>query len=248
VVEELNMAWMAVEASRGLERPRSLVIWHDEGVDLPAWRSAVAQELEVECRTLPEGAVAVRGAIARSQHPDPFTLAPPAWEEEHVQRLRRKNLLRQVGWAAAVWLVALCGLVLWVRGKTSKLDALEAGNLDRAPEVARVQELGEQVRSLSKFIDRSSSALEVLWLLAAAVPGSGGLEVEDLRYRKEEGVVFSGSVYGQESLFLNFVENLGGSDLLRVEDYNLTRDRDGDQRFKVETRWRWLPASSEQNG
>jgi hypothetical protein len=114
--------------------------------------------------------------------------------------------------------------------------------------VARVQELGEQVRSLSKFIDRSSSALEVLWLLAAAVPGSGGLEVEDLRYRKEEGVVFSGSVYGQESLFLNFVENLGGSDLLRVEDYNLTRDRDGDQRFKVETRWRWLPASSEQNG
>ena len=243
VAEELDMAWMGVESDRGLERPESLTVW--TAGEPPAWVDEHPGGFHVDTESLPDRAEAVAGLLERAGSGTGLDLAPPAWEEEHQAKRRRRAAARRLVWGLGLWILALGALVLWVRVRRGEIRALEERLEVKTPEVEAVRELGDQVRSLSKFTDRSSSMLEVMWMLARDVPGDGGLLIDDLRYRKDEGVVFSGSVEGAEPLFLNFVENLSGSELLRVVDYNLSRGRDGEQRFQVTTRWRWVVGDEE---
>nr|MDA3873184.1 hypothetical protein [Kiritimatiellia bacterium] len=117
-------------------------------------------------------------------------------------------------------------------------------NLEKAPAVEQVKALTDQVRSLSQFTDRSSSALETILILAEATPGSGTMVVDDLQYRKEEGITFSGKTAGNVQPFYQFLENLAGDERLRVGSYNLRETRDGFS-FTVDARWEWVAVQVE---
>jgi hypothetical protein len=235
VAEELTLATLDLDPADGEGTVR---VWVEGSA--PAWTRQTLPGFTLQLSTVDPDLPPLTGACERLQRPHPLDLAPPQWEEERQKVMRRRSLLRRGGGGAALWLLLLLGLM--VRGflEERKVQALERRVEERSGIVDEVGMLGAQVRSMSAFIDRSGSVLNVMYDFSRAVPGSGGqLAVTEFRYDKDRGVSFSGDLAGSETLFLDFIENLAASEIYRVEDYTLKEDRRGGRSFQVSTRWRW---------
>jgi hypothetical protein len=244
IAEELELAWMSVEAEWGVAAPTRIQMWHNGEVP-EAWTSLPG--VEVELLPLPEAGGCVQGCLERSEAEGALDLAPPEWEQEHQARLKRTALIRKTGWAAAVWMLALGGFMLFVQLKERDVRGLEEEVAAREAEKQQVELLGQQVRSLSQFTDRSSSVLEAIWVLAEAVPGTGTIEIDDFRFTKNDKISFSGFIGGSDAAFLTFIENVGSGDQLRVDEYKMAQERDGDRTFDATARWSWIPAPTRGN-
>ncbi|MGA0368651.1 MAG: hypothetical protein ACO3N7_04290 [Kiritimatiellia bacterium] len=239
--EELMMLLLSLDASFELTDPQPLVLWAEGG--LPDWAQEPPAGWRIESRPLETLHPLTRGLLLRSQRGQRLDLAPPEWKEEKKRATQRKKFLRNLSIGGGVWVLLMLLFVGWAQFRLSGLRRLQKQNRAERSAVENVQELSGKVRSLTQFTDRSSSALETMLLLASATPGSGTLIVDDYRYDKEQGVVFSGILTGDVQPFYQFLENLAAGDLLRVKSYDLKESRDG-FRFQVETLWSWLREES----
>jgi len=189
---------------------------------------------------------ASRGVLKRVQDQVAFDLAPPEWEQERQKLKNRRALFRKVSQVAALWLILMVGLLVWGRVKENEVRQLETQVANRSGVVAEVGEMGAQLRSLAAFTDRSSSALEVLWWLSRALPGTGDeMDVTELKFEKERGVNFSGQTRGDQNSFLLFVDRLSEVNDLEIEEHTEREDNRGFRSFSVVTRWQWVPPSGE---
>ncbi|MCC5849696.1 MAG: hypothetical protein JJU29_16555 [Verrucomicrobia bacterium] len=240
LLEDLEIALAGVEADRGSVQVDGLSIWvrseTPEALEtekiMAAYDGHVTQN---DLRELPELS---RGLVLRGLEGGKrkvLDLAPPAWKEEEAMRATRKRVL---GWSAALaalWLVGAIGLAVYVKIQENQLQTLRRNLAAQQQPVETVRDLSLQVRSLSQFTDRSASALEVLRVMAEAAPGTGGVVIRDMHYRKDQGVTFSGEARGD---FFQFQETLSASEILRVEDFDTKQERDFTE-FRVVTRWIW---------
>lgn len=241
LAEDLDLALAGMEADLGSLDFAEIELWDHGGepgifekVDLSSRYGAPLRRRDLnELPSLSEG-VARRGALAQGERV--LDLSPPTWKEEEATRLFRKRLLGGGVAVAALWMVFAGALTGLTRFRENQVRSLRREVENQRQPVERVTALSEQVRSLSQFTDRSFSALEVLRVLAEAVPPDGRILVRDVHYRKHEGVNFSGEATGD---FFRFQEVLSESEILRVLDFDTTRAR-GVTEFRVSTRWRWL--------
>ncbi len=241
--EDLGLVLADLEAERGLADFDALAVWHWgappaclDGLDAPG-------HFGFPCKThnlgslppLSEG-VALRALESADGGID---LSPVAWKEEERMRSLRKRLLVGGAAVAAVWLLAMGGLLGWVGLRERHVRALREEARRQEKPVEEVKALATRVRSLSQFTDRSYSALEGLRLIAEAMPPvAGRMQLLDCTYRKDSGLTFKGQTSGAGQDFFQLVEDLGASPVLRVEDYDVKRDR-GNLEFRVTTKWRW---------
>ncbi len=239
-LEELDMALAAVEAERGALSFAALTVWaHGDascGVDASLLQAHLGIPVRVKAlEDLPALRAGVETRAVQSKTKRLLDLTPEAWKVEAQARDLRQRLLTAAVAVGMLWvlLVASFSGYVWSQGRA--LAGLEEDLAAKAPAVQDVQRLSERVRSLSQFTDRSTSALEILRMLAEASPGTGRLLVRDLQYRKEEGVTVSGEATGD---FFEFQEMLSASPILRVETFE-TREVRGQTEFRLATVWRW---------
>ena len=165
-------------------------------------------------------------------------LTPLPWKLEVEAQARLRKVVKTAVVGLGLWALLLGGFVGWIGFRTHQVEQLEANNQSRVSTVDEVRVLIDQIDSLSQFTDRSQSALEALKVLAEAVPGSGSLELEDFRYKKQGGQLFKGSVGRNVQPFNRFLDALTASQAMVVEDYDLNQTRNGYE-FKLETDWEW---------
>lgn len=235
--EELMMLQLSLNSSFVLEDPPTLELWCDGAP--PDWTGQPPSGWRIECHTLDNLPPLSQGLLRRSLRGRVLDLAPADWKAERQRQESRKKILRSLSLAGAGWLLLMGMFLGWSQIRQSDLRRLKKQIRADRGDAESVQELSAKVRSLTQFTDRSSSALESLRLLASATPGTGTLIVDDYRYDKEEGVVFSGVITGDVQPFYQFLENLAAGDLLRVKSYDLKESREGFG-FQVETLWAWI--------
>lgn len=237
--EELTMLTLSLETSFALNGTQSLQVWYDG--EAPAWTGEKIDGWIPELHPLDELPPLTLGLARRGLKGSCLDLAPAVWKEEEARKQSRRKNLRLSLTGGGIWLALMLGFLGWAQYRQSGLRSLEKMNAANAAAVTAVQELSAQVRSLTQFTDRSSSALETLLILARATPGSGNLIMEDYRYDKEEGVVFNGTLSGDVQPFYQFLENLSAGAPLRVKNYDLKEARRGFS-FQVEAVWAWMKA------
>ena len=235
--EELLMLQLSLESAYGKTELQHLDLWYDG--ELPEWAHEPPEGWEIHPHALHQLPSLGSGLVARGARGNVIDLAPPAWKEEKKQQENRKKVLKSLMGAGGAWLLLMVGFFGWAQYRQSGLRSLEKENAANQNAAERVQELSTRVRSLTQFTDRSSSALETLLLLASATPGSGSLIIDDYRYDKEDGIVFSGNTAGDVQPFYQFLERVAAGDLLRVKSYDLKESRQGFS-FQVETTWTWV--------
>lgn len=242
VREELEIACLSLEAVHPEHGVRDLQLWH-EG-DPPDWAAEPLGDWTAQVHSLHDLPPFEAGVRLRSERNCRLDLAPESWKLEEAKRRNRQKMSRTASLGLGVWAVFMAAIL--IRGEIHRQSTrkLQRQISEKAPAVERVQALTDQVRSLSQFTDRSSSALETMLVLAEATPGSGALVVDDFQYRKEEGIAFSGKTAGNVQPFYLFLENLAGDERLRVESYNLRETRDVFS-FTVNARWEWISPQPE---
>lgn len=239
-LEELDLALASIEAERGGLSFGFLSVWEDgegsHGMDVEALRRHL--NLPVERKPLEKLGGVEAGILRRAERSSDtplVDLSPGSWKEETAARALRRRMLTGALAVGAAWGVLVLSFSGYVWAQARALARLEADIAGRAGAVAEVQRLSGQVRSLTQFTDRTTSALEVLRLLAEASPGTGRLLIRDLQYRKEQGVTVSGEAEGD---FFVFQEMLSASPVLRVETFE-TREVRGQTEFRLASVWRW---------
>lgn len=237
VTEELEMACLSLESAHPESEYRDLQLWHDG--EAPNWATVPLGEWTPELHSLADLPPFETGVQLRSEKNCRLDLAPQSWKREEARKQNRRKLMRTASIGLGIWAVFMLGILIWGEIHRQSTRNLQRQNQEKAPAVDQVQALTDQVRSLSQFTNRSSSALETMLILAEATPGSGTLVVDDFQYRKEEGISFSGKTAGNVQPFYQFLENLAGDERLRVGSYNLRETREGFS-FTVDARWEWL--------
>ncbi len=239
-LEEMDMALAALEAERGALSFSELSVWEhgdsSEGVDLSELKAHLGLPVSVKTlESLPLLTAGLEKRAVLSKSKALLDLAPAVWKEEEQARALRQRMLNGAVAVGLVWvlLVASFSGYVWAQGRA--LAGLEAEIRAQQGAVRDVQQLSERVRSLSQFTDRSTSALEILRMLAEASPGTGRLLIRDLQYRKDQGVTVSGEAAGD---FFVFQELLSESPVLRVETFE-TREVRGQTEFRLASVWRW---------
>ncbi|MCC5846214.1 MAG: hypothetical protein JJU05_18350 [Verrucomicrobia bacterium] len=239
-LEELDMALAAIEAERGALSFAELTVWEHgdtaEGVDVSVFKEHLSIPVAVKSlESLPPLTSGVEKRAELSKSKALVDLAPAVWKEEERARALRQRVLKSAVAVGLVWvlLVASFSGYVWSQGRS--LAGLEAEIAGQEGAVRDVQRLSDRVRSLSQFTDRSTSALEILRMLAEASPGTGRLLIRDLQYRKDQGVTVSGEASGD---FFVFQEMLSESPVLRVETFE-TREVRGQTEFRLASVWRW---------
>jgi len=238
--EELEFALLSLETAFPPAQPEELRVWHSGSV--PEWLPGSVGDLPVECHSLPDAGGLADAARARARRSDTINLAPEGWAREEADTRQRRQLTRTALWGLGVWMVFMLVLLGWSESRRFSVRRAERANQSQQPAVRRVQSLAGQVRSISQFTDRSSSALETLLILAEAAPGRSGLLIDDFDYRKQDGIRFSGRLGTNIQPFYQFLENLAGDSRLRVENYNLREARDAFT-FSVDAVWEWMAAA-----
>lgn len=242
--EELMMVMLSLSAAFDPAATQTLHIWHDG--EAPGWLSEPG-DWTFELHPLSQLPPLSAGLARRAMEPHRLDLSPPAWRMEKIRLKNRKKYL-QIGIAsAAVWVAVMLGFLGWSTIRQSGLRSLEKQNQATANEVSQIEALSQRVRSLTQFTDRSSSALETLLILASAAPGSGRLTIDDYRYDKTEGIVFSGSSGAETQPFYQFLEDLSAGELLRVKSYDLKESRNT-YTFQVEAVWSWIDPDNGEEG
>jgi hypothetical protein len=247
--EDLDLVLADLEAERGLAEFRGLAVWHWgappaclDGLDTRGHFGFPCQTHNLgSLPPLSEG-VALRALESADGGID---LSPAAWKEEERLRALRKQILVGGAAVAAVWLLAMASLLVWVKIREGRVRSLREEARRQEKPVEDVKALAARVRSLSQFTDRSYSALEGLRLIAETMPAvAGRMQLTDCTYRKDSGLTFRGQTGGAGQDFFQLVEDLGASPVLRVEDYDVKRDR-GNLEFRVTTKWRWPEAQGD---
>lgn len=239
-LEEMDLALAALEAERGALSFSDLSVWEPggtpEGVDGSALQVHLGLPVSVKSfDTLPslEEGVERRAVLSKSKRL--VDLVPEVWKEEAQARALRLRLLKSALAVGGLWLLLVASFSGYVWSQERRLAGLEAEIAAKQGAVREVQTLSNRVRSLSQFTDRSTSALEILRMLAEASPGSGRLLIRDMQYRKDQGVTVSGEASGD---FFVFQEMLSESPVLRVESFE-TREVRGQTEFRLASVWRW---------
>ena len=230
LLEELQQARIPVETAFPNANLSGGHLWYTGAA--PEGLEGDSPLASFDARPVPPGSSASQGLLERSLEADTLDLTPVPWKQEVQNQLRLRKLLKTAG---AVLLGAFWG---WAAFRTFQVAQLEALNVSRNPEVNEIRVLTDQIRSLSQFTDRSQSALEALRILAEVAPGSGSLELEDFRYKKQDGQLFSGKMGGSVQPFNRFLDSLTATKALVVEDYDLKQTRGGYE-FRLETDWQW---------
>jgi len=238
-LEELDLALSAVEAERGGLDFTELVLWMrgKEGfADLDRLQASLGlpcrRRLLSELPPLAEGVIQRAEASAEGRKLD---LSPQSWKDEEAARRSRKRLIQSVVGLAGLWLLLTLSLLGFVKVREHQLRKLRQELFSQETPVREIRELTDRVRSLTQFTDRRTSALEIMRIMAEAVPGSGRVVLKDIQYRKQEGITISGEAAGD---FFLFQEALSESPVLRVEDFD-TREARGTTEFRMVGRWRW---------
>lgn len=241
--EEVGLALAGIEAERGRLRFEGLAVWVSGDLPAAVDVAGLGRQLGLEAAVRDLGALGGleaglerRALVSRTERR--LDLSPGVWKAEARARALRKRMVTGALGVGGIWVLLVLGFagVVWREGRV--VSRLEAANAAREEAVAEVMALGERVRSLSQFTDRSTSALEMLRVLAEASPGQGRVLVEDVLYKKEAGVTVSGEATGD---FFAFQEALSASPLLRVETFE-TREVRGQTEFRVESVWSWMAA------
>ena len=240
LLEDMDITLAGVEADRGSVRVDGLSLWvrSETPEALESEKIVAAYDGEVSRHDLREVPEMTQGLVLRGLDGGKrktLDLAPPAWKAEEALRATRKRVL---GWSAAVaaiWLVGAVGLAGYVKIQENELQTLKRNLAAQQQSVETVRDLSRQVRSLGQFTDRSASALEIMRIMAEASPGTGGVLIRDMHYRKDQGVTISGEARGD---FFQFQDALGASEILRVEDFDTKQEREFTE-FRVITRWTW---------
>lgn len=240
--EELMMVLLSLDGHFDQPAGLSLQIWHDGSP--PLWVNDPPADWQFDLHRLDQLPPLSEGLARRSLLDNRLDLSPPAWRAEKIRLQNRKQHLRLGITLAGGWILLMIGFLGWSLIRQSGLQSLVKENQAAANDVTQVEALSERVRSLTQFTDRSSSALETLLILATAAPGSGSVVIEDYRYEKEEGIIFSGNISGDQQPFYQFLEDLSASEGLRVKSYDLKESRSGFS-FQVEAVWSWIEAASD---
>lgn len=243
VAEELRLALMSLESEWTDFSCDRISVWHDGGA--PAWAAGELAGLPCDAASLEALPPCSEGVARRGLGSGALDLAPEQWKREAASKTSRLRWKRGLAAAAALWLLGVGALTAAVVLKARRVEAMRARLEERADTASEVQRLSRRVRSLSHFTDRSSSALETMRLLARAMPSAGALRIDDFRYAKDSGVVFSGETRGDGRAFYTFIEELGTAEVLEVENYDVKQQR-GATRFQVNTQWSWVGAETEE--
>lgn len=243
VTEELEMACLTLESVYPEIEFLDLHFWH-EG-EAPDWAGEPFGKRTVMLHSLADLPPFEEGVRLRTERNCRLDLAPQSWKREEARKRNRLKVIRTASVSLGLWAVFMLGILIRSEIHRHSTRKLQSQNLEKAAAVAQIQALTDQVRSLSQFTDRSSSALETMLILAEAAPGSGSLVMDDFQYRKEEGIAFSGKTAGNVQPFYQFLENLAGDERLRVESYNLRETREGFS-FTVDARWEWIATQAEE--
>ncbi|MDF3130725.1 hypothetical protein P0Y35_16060 [Kiritimatiellaeota bacterium B1221] len=235
--EELSMLSMSLESEAEPAGNQELQIWFDG--EAPHWSATPVDGWTFDLHSLDQLPPLTRGLARRGAKGARMDLSPLTWKEEAAKQTAQKKMLRTILCAGSAWLVLMLSFLGWAQYRQSGLRSIQKENRLNASAVADVQDLAAQVRSLTQFTDRSSSALETMLMLAKATPGSGNLVIEDYRYEKEEGITFSGTTSGDVQPFYQFLEDLSSAEQLRVKGYDLKEAKRGFS-FQVEAVWSWI--------
>ncbi len=241
--EELSMLSLSLDTDFDLTDPQTLQIWFDG--DAPDWAAESVEGWTFDLHPLDQLPPLTLGLAQRGVRGARMDLSPQIWKEEAAKRKAQKKILRTTLSAGSAWLILMLGFLGWAQFRQSGLRRIQKENRLNAAAVEDVQDLAAQVRSLTQFTDRSSSALETMLMLAKATPGSGNLVIEDYRYEKEEGITFNGTTAGDVQPFYQFLEDLSTAKQLRVKSYDLKEGRRGFS-FQVEAVWSWIQEDEEE--
>lgn len=236
LLEELQQARIPVETAFPEASLQEMIVWH-QGPE-PDWKGGGSGLPNMQLLSLDSPLNAMRGVLNRCEDPSTLDCTPLQWKRQLEQKKRTRKLLRTAGTLVGIWAIGLGALLTWSFVRQVRVENLEEENLRNQSSVSDVRELNDQVRSLSQFTDRSQSALEVLRILAEAVPSSGALEMRSFEFKKTSGQVFSGSMGDNLQPFNRFLDALTASNQLEVEDYNLDKSPRG-YGFRIETNWKW---------
>lgn len=240
VIEELSFALTEWEAERGLSDPVGLKVWHwgalpgfVNGLDGVAASVNYANLASIP--SLSDGVV-LRAVELNGSGID---LSPLRWKEAEAARQTKKRLLSLSGGMAALWLVGMLSLVVFVGVKRNENRDLRMRIAKQEDQVLAVQNLEAQVRSLSQFTDRTYSALETLREIAVHMP-TDGILLDTVTYQKRRGLSVRGRFSNRQQDFLEFNGRMERSALYRLEPFDLEGDK-----FSVKAKWAWQITDAE---
>lgn len=232
IQEELQQARIPMETVFPTAKLAACHLWYTGR--LPEWAGEGSPLNEIIVHPIEADLSAAQGVLNRSREPDVLDLTPVVWKQEVQAQARLRHVLKTAGIGLGVWALLLGSFVGWAGYRSHQVKQLEEENQRQGATVEEIRVLSDQIQSLSQFTDRSQSALEALKVIAEAVPGSGGLEVEDFRYKKQ-GEMFFKLKTGNRASANRFYESLVASGKMNVlePDFNLNR-----QELNMTTEWK----------
>ncbi len=110
--------------------------------------------------------------VELSRIADQYARARERLEWANVRNLRRAYILILVALAAAIWVLAFAGVVLWsrrltrpIRQLTKGLSEVAAGRLEQRVEVNRYDEIGVAIETFNRMADELRSSRERLFYI-----------------------------------------------------------------------------------
>jgi hypothetical protein len=215
LVYEISYTLATVDAEYPLESPPTFQLWSHEPLELPAEQLRKHFNTTVEAFLLEELPPLSEGIAYRSTLPAyrRIELVPAEWiEHERQQQLRRK-LIISASSLAAVWLAVLLALFSVYKVRENRLNQVRAEVAALEPAAQKALQNRRKLQTLTRYTDRSDSALECLREITRLLP-DGDIKLVAFNYRKDKGVTLRGTA-SSDNLAYNYFEALTTSPLFR---------------------------------
>jgi len=234
--EDISLAATSINASISEVDSGDVTLWHGE--DLPEWALTLSQNPGGRTFRLTPLPNMEEGLESRTWPGTKLDLMPQAWKDEKDFRAKQKKALTGVMLFLILWAVGMMAVMGRNLLLKQRLENLQAANAARSTD--QVLRLTGQVDALRPFINRRTSALNSLLLIAKALPDNGSIVVDRFHYAKGDRIICGGEVKGGTTAFTTFLENLGTRENLNVLRYDL---KDGSRAVTFQVDLEWLPTA-----